>query len=128
MNKKLWINMGAALAMSAASLAAATPAQARKHYQPGDYYQTYQGRNDGYVYRDGRRYDRRVYDNRDYRNRNSYCRNNGSGTVGAILGAIAGGLLGRSIDQRGERATGTILGAGAGALIGSELDRNDRRC
>ncbi len=125
MNKKLLVNIGAAFAMSAATIAAAAPAQARQHYDRGDYYQQpYAGQN-GYQYRDGRRYDARTY-NRDYRYRTRDCRS--GGTVGAIVGAIAGGLLGRSIDTRGERTTGTILGAGAGALVGSSLDRNDGRC
>ena len=127
MNKKLFVNMGAALAMSAATIAAAAPAEARRHYDRGDYYQGYNGYNEGYVYRDGRRYDARVYNGRNDRYR-VRCRSNGDGTIGAIIGAIAGGLLGRSVDTRGERATGTILGAGAGALIGSSLDRNDGRC
>jgi hypothetical protein len=85
-------------------------------------------------------YGRRGYDNRDYRgnrtyrgdrgyyrNRNQRCN---SGTTGTIVGAIAGGLLGRSIDSRGDRATGTILGGAAGALAGRAVGRsnNPRGC
>jgi uncharacterized protein YcfJ len=43
-----------------------------------------------------------------------------------VLGAIAGGLLGRTIDTRGDRTLGTVLGAGAGALAGRAVERSDR--
>ena len=55
-----------------------------------------------------------------------YCRKS-NGTVGLVVGAAGGALIGRGLDTRGERATGTILGAAAGALIGREIDRK-RRC
>ena len=47
-----------------------------------------------------------------------------NGTVGLIVGAAGGALVGRAIDSHGSRATGTILGAAAGALVGREIDRN----
>ena len=50
------------------------------------------------------------------------------GTVGLIVGAAGGALVGRAIDTHGERATGTILGAAAGALIGRSVDRSRNRC
>jgi Glycine zipper 2TM domain len=56
-----------------------------------------------------------------------YCRR-GDGTVGLLAGALLGGLLGRAVDTRGERATGTILGAAAGALVGNELAKGRTRC
>jgi hypothetical protein len=55
-----------------------------------------------------------------------YCRKS-DGTVGLVVGGVAGALVGRSIDTRGDRATGTILGAAAGALLGKEID-SKRRC
>jgi outer membrane lipoprotein SlyB len=51
-----------------------------------------------------------------------------NGTTGLIVGAAGGGLVGRAIDTRGERATGTIVGAAAGALLGRSIDRNRTRC
>jgi len=48
-----------------------------------------------------------------------------NGTTGLLIGGVAGALVGRSIDTRGDRATGTILGAGAGALLGRSIDRNN---
>ena len=56
----------------------------------------------------------------------TYCRKS-DGTVGLVIGAAGGALVGRAIDTRGERATGTILGAAAGALIGREVARK-RSC
>lgn len=56
----------------------------------------------------------------------TYCRKS-DGTVGLVVGAAGGALVGRAIDTRGERATGTILGAAAGALIGREV-ATKRRC
>lgn len=70
---------------------------------------------DGYRYREWRGDDGRMY-----------CRKS-DGTVGLVVGAAGGALLGRAVDTHGSRATGTILGAAAGALVGRELDRK-RRC
>lgn len=74
------------------------------------------------------RKDRRYYqtDNgiRYYRGNDgrSYCRRS-DGTVGLIVGAAGGALVGRAIDTRGDRTTGTVVGAAAGALLGREVDR-----
>ena len=57
-----------------------------------------------------------------------YCRRS-DGTIGLVVGAGAGALLGRAIDSGGSRATGTILGATLGALLGRTVERNaDVRC
>jgi hypothetical protein len=56
----------------------------------------------------------------------TYCRKR-DGTVGIVVGGVAGALVGRAVDTRGSRATGTILGAGAGALLGREIARK-RSC
>ncbi|WP_375292488.1 glycine zipper 2TM domain-containing protein, partial [Sphingomonas melonis] len=71
--------------------------------------------------------DDRVYrgDRGYYRDR-GYARRCNDGTTGTVLGAIAGGLLGRTIDTRGDRTLGTVLGAGAGALAGRAVERSDR--
>ena len=104
--------VGAALTMGAAAIVPTAPAMAQRHYHHydhRDYRPTYRGR-DRYYQRDYRSYRR--------------CRDNGTG--GTIIGAIAGGLLGRTIDTHGDRTTGTVLGAGAGALAGRAIDRSDR--
>jgi uncharacterized protein YcfJ len=104
----------AAIAMTAGAVA---PAAADAQRYRGDRYERAYGR----AYHDG--YNRSTYrGDRGYRARQK-C-NDGDG--GTIIGAIAGGLLGRSIDSRGDRALGTILGAGAGALAGRAIDRSDR--
>lgn len=70
----------------------------------------------------------RDYRYKEWRGRDGrmYCRKS-DGTVGLVVGGVAGALVGRSIDTRGDRATGTILGAAAGALVGKEID-SKRRC
>jgi hypothetical protein len=75
---------------------------------------------------DGRRLGRRdrIWRGRDGRFR---CRRD-DGTVGLVIGAGVGALLGREIDRRGDRTLGTVLGAVAGGLLGREIDRGDVRC
>ena len=96
------------------------------------YYNDYPAQYDNYNRNNGQyddRYDNRYDDRGDgYRNaRGDNCR---KGTTGLILGAVAGGLLGRAIvGRRGDRTAGTIIGAGAGALAGRAVDRSgNRRC
>ncbi len=112
----------------------AAPASAQHRYYPGDrYYGSYDDR--GYQNRryddrgqyDNRGYAYQGYDNRNYRQNYRDCRASSGGT-GTILGAIAGGLLGREIGRGGYRnrpsTTGLILGAGAGALAGRAIDKS----
>lgn len=119
----------------------ATPAMARhdRHdYRPGDYYSGY---NRGYGwngydrdYRDYRRADYRRdgryynYDRGYYDSKGRYrCRDEGKG--GAVIGAVAGGLLGNQVAGRGDRTTGTVIGAAIGAVAGHAIDKGDgRRC
>lgn len=66
--------------------------------------------------------DRRGYYYHDHR-----CRNDGTG--GAIIGGVAGGLLGNAVAGRGDKTLGTVLGAGGGALAGNAIARNgSHRC
>ena len=132
------IAQAAAVASVALTGLAATPAFAHDRYERGDYY--YDGyRGDNHDRYEGRRWSRdRGYNDNGYYNDNRYAypdrrsryhnRRCGSGTTGTILGAVAGGLLGREVGSRGRynrrSTTGLIIGAGAGALIGREIDRN----
>ena len=115
--------IAAAAGLFVATLGIGTAADARPHDGP----RWHDSRGYDRDYRDGR-YDRgyRDYDRRgDYR-RYNYNRRCSNGTTGTVVGAIAGGLLGRTIDSRGDRTLGTVLGAGAGALAGRAVERSDR--
>lgn len=57
----------------------------------------------------------------------TYCRKP-NGTTGLLIGGVAGALIGRTIDTRGDRTPGTVLGAVGGALIGREIERSAARC
>ncbi|MDJ0277979.1 glycine zipper 2TM domain-containing protein [Sphingomonas sp. 2R-10] len=65
---------------------------------------------------------------REWRGRDGrrYCRKP-NGTTGLVVGGVAGALVGRTIDSRGDRTLGTLLGAGAGALAGREIERSGSR-
>jgi uncharacterized protein YcfJ len=117
------IILSAAVAGAAlTAMPAAAQAQSYGYYNGYGYQQTYRGQYNRYD-----RYDRRAYSRYDRRYRNHYGRRCGSGTTGTILGAIAGGLLGRAIDGGRDRTVGTIVGAGAGALAGRAIDRGNCR-
>ncbi|MBS0503946.1 MAG: glycine zipper 2TM domain-containing protein [Proteobacteria bacterium] len=53
----------------------------------------------------------------------TYCRRK-DGTVGTIIGGVAGALLGRAVDGGRRSAVGTIIGGGAGALAGRSIEKN----
>ena len=99
---------GVALAIGTAAVAPTT-AEAQRYY--GSRYD--RGGYDDRGYYDRRDY--RGYDRRDDRRRYSYNRRCSEGTTGTVVGAIAGGLLGRVIDSRGDRTLGTVLGGVGGA-------------
>jgi hypothetical protein len=78
-----------------------------RYYRSGPDYRPYRmGPND------------RVY--RGYVNR-YYCRRD-DGTTGLIVGGMAGGVLGQIIAPGGYKTLGVLLGAGAGALVGRAVD------
>lgn len=95
----------AALAMTASALVPVSAADAQRRGWRHDRYAEgyYRGQNDYRAYR--------------------RCK---KGDTGLLVGAIAGGLLGRTIDTRGDRTVGTLLGAGGGALAGRAIERSDR--
>jgi hypothetical protein len=47
---------------------------------------------------------------------------------GAIIGGIAGALLGREVADRGVRSEGALLGAVVGATAGGAIGRNTAQC
>lgn len=58
---------------------------------------------------------------------NGACRKD-SNTGGTILGALAGGVAGNVIAQRGDKTLGTALGAVGGGILGRELDKRKYSC
>lgn len=70
----------------------------------------------------------RGYRYREWRGRDGryYCRKP-NGTTGLVVGGVAGALVGRTIDSRGDRTVGTLLGAAAGAVAGREIERSGKR-
>lgn len=68
--------------------------------------------------------DDEIYRGRDGR---YYCKRR-DGTVGLVVGAGVGGLLGNLIAPRGSKTLGTILGAAGGAAVGYAIERGEIRC
>ena len=87
---------------------------ASKHYRHDErrYRARRLGRND------------RIYRGSDNR---YYCKRD-DGTTGLIVGGVTGGVLGNVIAPGGSKTIGTIIGAGAGALIGRAIDDGDIVC
>jgi hypothetical protein len=56
-----------------------------------------------------------------YRDRGYRCHSSGAG---AVLGAIAGGLIGNSVSGYYDRGIGTVAGAGLGAVVGDSVERS----
>ena len=84
-----------------------------------------------YYVRDDRAYRVRRLGSRDRIYRGSddryYCRR-GDGTTGLIIGGVAGGVLGNVIAPGESKTIGTLIGAGGGALLGRAIDRNHVSC
>jgi hypothetical protein len=92
----------------------ATDYDAARYYKTGDRYPERSLRDEDYVYRgsDGR----------------YYCKRS-DGTVGLIVGGIAGGVLGNVVDGGRNRTAGTLIGGALGALTGNAIQRSsDVRC
>lgn len=110
--------------------------QRRAYYERrAEYQQRAYGYNNGYAggYNGGyyaqpayNGYEREAYV-QPYRQDNGY-RCHGDGTGGAILGALAGGLLGHEIVGRGDRVAGTAIGGVGGLFAGRAIERSGNRC
>lgn len=118
----LFLSLSAtALAVPAAVVLPTTQAEAKAVIGQDRYYRDHDDRR----YRD----DNRRYAYREWRGRDGrrYCRKP-DGTTGLVVGAVAGGLLGRTIDTSGDRTAGTVLGGVAGALAGRAIERGGNSC
>lgn len=99
--RSLFLALGlVAFAMPAALVLPSNAQAKRYHHKSNHHYAPKEWRG-----RDGRRYCRKT-----------------DGTVGTVVGGVAGALLGRTIDTHGDRTTGTVLGAAGGALAGHAID------
>lgn len=100
----------------------------RKHKRHGHRYDRY---DDRYYGRDSRYYGEPIYrDTRIWRGHDGryYCRKE-NGTTGLLIGAGVGALAGHEIAGRGgDRTLGAILGAAGGAILGRAIDRSNSRC
>lgn len=132
MKKTILAAMLVAIAVPAAPALADPPSWApahgrRAHEAEGRHYE----RNARLYDSRGRYYQPRRITRNDYvwrgNNGQYYCKRS-NGTTGLIIGAGVGALLGRTIDNSGDRALGTILGAAGGGLLGRSIDRGDLRC
>ncbi|WP_232495987.1 glycine zipper 2TM domain-containing protein [Novosphingobium kaempferiae] len=56
-----------------------------------------------------------------------YCKRD-NGTTGLIIGAGVGALAGHQIAGRGDRTLGAILGGVAGGALGREIDKGGLQC
>lgn len=111
--------MGALAAVSMTLVPAAAGAQYYGHDRgPPPGWHDHGGRDRGYDDRGPRG---RGYDDRGRPRDRHRCHD---GTGGAIIGAIAGGLLGNAVAGYGDRTAGTIIGGGVGALAGNAIGRD----
>jgi hypothetical protein len=71
---------------------------------------------------------RRRYSYREWRGNDGRMRcRRPNGTTGLVVGGVAGALVGRTIDTRGDRTLGTVLGGVGGALAGRAIERGGKR-
>jgi len=104
----------------------------RRAYQQRAYQQQAYGYNsgygNGYYVQPQTRYEQReAYIAPAYNGDRGY-RCHSDGTAGAVIGAIAGGLLGHSIVGRGDRTTGALVGGAGGLFAGRAIERSGNRC
>ncbi|HEX3699269.1 MAG TPA: glycine zipper 2TM domain-containing protein [Phenylobacterium sp.] len=51
-----------------------------------------------------------------------------NGTAGAVLGGIAGAVIGSNVAGHGARTGGSIIGGVAGAAVGNNIGRSGTKC
>ena len=118
MIKKLALSTAVAVTAIAAM---PTAAQAQSRY---GYYDARYSNHQNQYRRYDRRYQNQRYTNQRYGRHYAYRCRRDDGSTGTIIGAIAGGLLGREVvGRRGDRTAGAIVGAGVGALAGRAIER-----
>jgi hypothetical protein len=126
--QRKYFSLGVLGALAAASMTIAPTAASAQYHGGGGY--GYHGgyRGGGYGYDRGWHGDRGGYYRGGY-DRGGYDRYYGhrhrcDGTGGAIIGAVAGGLLGNAVAGYGDRTAGTLIGGGLGAVAGNAIGRD----
>ncbi len=115
------LSLGIMGALAAISMAVAPTAANAHDHDNGRHRGWYKHGGDDRDYRGGYYGDRGYYGGRGYYRDRHRCH---GGTNGAIIGAIAGGLLGNAVAGYGDRTAGTIVGGGLGALAGNAIGRD----
>jgi len=92
-----------------------------RRYKKRDRYGRYD-RYDRYDRDERLRHDSRVWRGNDGR---YYCKKE-NGTTGLLIGGAVGGLAGHELLK--DKTMGAILGAAGGALLGRAIDKSDARC
>lgn len=97
-------------------------ARANQYYRDPRYSQNY-------MYRTPPRYSSSGYQNQYWWGQNGRvsCRRP-DGTVGTIVGAVAGGMLGNMIAQQGDKQIGTVIGGALGAVLGNQVAKGTAQC
>jgi hypothetical protein len=126
-----FLSLGVLGALAAASMTIAPTAASAQYYGSGGY--GYHGVGNDRGWHGDRGYDRAYYGRGGYDrggyDRGGYDRYYGhrhrcNGTGGAIIGAVAGGLLGNAVAGYGDRTAGTLIGGGLGAVAGNAIGRD----
>lgn len=63
-----------------------------------------------------------------YREDPCYAQKRQSGTTGAIVGGVAGAVLGSQVAGRGARTEGAVIGGAAGAVAGHQIGTHSVKC
>jgi outer membrane lipoprotein SlyB len=128
---------GAFLALAAAAVIAApgAAALAQPAYGPGDEDQQRQYQYQQQQYEEQRRaYDAQYGDGayaryqEDQARRACHEKKKNAQVGGAILGGIAGALIGNGVSRGGGREGGTIIGGVGGAAVGSSIAKGETKC
>ncbi|WP_395390903.1 glycine zipper 2TM domain-containing protein [Novosphingobium sp. BL-8A] len=122
-----------ALAMAGVVIPVAAPVSADPHRGPSYGSQAHRPpQRNNYRYDSNGRYrnpPRMTRNDHVWRGRDGryYCKRD-NGTTGLIIGAGVGALAGHEIAGSGDQTLGAIIGGVAGGVLGRQIDRGDLKC
>ncbi len=73
-------------------------------------------------------YDRYQHDQDRAARHECHREKNGSAAAGAVLGGIAGAVIGSNVAHGGGRTGGAVIGGVGGAAVGSSIARGETKC